>query len=186
MRRLFIIALIIFPYFMGFSEEPRYNQPYMRDEWYLYGCGIFNSVDDVSKFLKKYESFLKNERFEDVDGVIINPSAVIWEASREFGVSVELLLFTMQKEQRAVTARDPLPIGKLKKLMGYEGERCGAVHDPSEMRTERSTEKAQGKLFITNSATNTLSIYDLDTYLRIKDIGVGSRPWSVRLRPWGR
>jgi len=137
MRSLLLAALIIFPYFMGFSEEPRYNQPYMRDEWYLYGCGIFNSVDDVSKFLNKFESFLRFEEFEDVDGVIINPSAVIWEASREFGVSVELLLFTMQKEQGAVTATDPLPEWRLKKLMGYLGKSCGAVHHPSEIRTVR-------------------------------------------------
>ncbi len=137
MRRFLVFVLTILPYLFAFSVVPRYNQPYMRDECYLYGCGIFNSVDDVSKFLKKYESFLKNERFEDVDGVIINPSAVIWNASREFGVSVELLLFTMQKEQGAVTAHDRLPEWQLKKLMGYEGERCGAVHDPSEIKTVR-------------------------------------------------
>ncbi len=95
MRRFLLFGFIVFSYIFAFSGEPRYNQPYMRDEWYLYGCGLFNSVDDVSKFLERFESFLYDENFEDVDGVIINPSAVIWEASKEFGVSVELLLFTM-------------------------------------------------------------------------------------------
>lgn len=43
MRRFLVFVLTILPYLFAFSVVPRYNQPYMRSEWYLYGCGMFST-----------------------------------------------------------------------------------------------------------------------------------------------
>jgi|GEM_PF-3947457 len=122
-----IAFIVIFGHTYSFAQEPRYNTPYMSDAWYLTGCGTFNSSDDVFKFLKRYSSFLADKEFQDVDGVVITPAQVIWDAAQTNGVSIELLIFTLEKEQTAITTQERLPDWRLKKLMGYPG--CPTVRD---------------------------------------------------------
>lgn len=117
---LIIFTIVSIYPFPSVAQEPRYNTPYMPDEWYLTGCGSFNSSDDVFKFLKRYSSFLADKKFQDVDGAFINPSQIIWEEAEANGVSVELLIFTLEKEQTAITTHSRLPDFRLKVIMGYD------------------------------------------------------------------
>ena len=117
---MFFVIVGIAIYSLSFAQGPRYNTPYMSNEWYLTGCNTFSSAEDVYAFLDRYGSFLANEAFKDVDGVIINPAQLIWDAAQTNGVSVELLIFTLEKEQRAITTSKRLPNWRLKKIMGYD------------------------------------------------------------------
>lgn len=77
------------------------------------------SLDQIHAFLKEKGSFLQT-RIKDVDGVEIDPAQELWNAAETHQINPLVLLTTLQKEQRAVTAKTRLEDRRLRLIMGYD------------------------------------------------------------------
>jgi hypothetical protein len=77
------------------------------------------SLQDIRNLLVRNESFLRNIIL-DVDGVMIDPAQIIYDASNEFGVNGQVILATLQKEHSAVTSKVRLSREELGIIMGYD------------------------------------------------------------------
>lgn len=99
------------------SLSPPYNEPFLTDEEYENIESM--TFDQIRDFLKEQGSFLSGT-IEDVDGELIDPAKLIYDAAQAYKINPQVLLTTMQKESGTVTAteRSPNPI-ILKLIMGY-------------------------------------------------------------------
>jgi len=76
------------------------------------------SLSDLEGFLASKNSFLRGD-IRDVDGVLITPAQIIFQAAHASHISPQVLLATLQKEQGAITASRRLLPGALELIMGY-------------------------------------------------------------------
>lgn len=60
------------------------------------------SKEQIAALLKYYGSVLSKQGFADNDGVIINPSELIYAAANQHGINPQVLLATLQKESSLV------------------------------------------------------------------------------------
>jgi len=77
------------------------------------------SYEDIKKFLKDKDSFLKEDEVMDVDKAFFDPAEFIDYAAQSYGINPQVILTTLQKEQRAIKEQTRLPNWKLKLIMGY-------------------------------------------------------------------
>lgn len=76
------------------------------------------TLDQIRKFLADRNSFLRGQ-IQDVDGAGIDPAQIIFDAAQTHHISPKVILATLQKEQGAVTAKDPLSKDRLRLIMGF-------------------------------------------------------------------
>ncbi len=76
------------------------------------------SLSDIEELLASKNSFLRGD-IKDVDGALITPAQIIFQAAQASHISPQVLLATLQKEQGAVTASRRLLPGALELIMGY-------------------------------------------------------------------
>jgi len=77
------------------------------------------SYEDIKKFLKDKNSFLKGAEVEDVDRAFFDPTEFIDFAAQTYGINPQVILSTLQKESGAVRSPISLPVKDLKLIMGY-------------------------------------------------------------------
>jgi len=98
-----------------------YDKPFIDD-------GDFTNpntmdLDDIRKLLDNRNSFLDgdNHQIKDVDGELIDPSQLIYDAARNNNISPEVIIATLQKESSAITLTSRPGDTRLKNLTGFGG-----------------------------------------------------------------
>jgi hypothetical protein len=111
-----IFANTLQPYNTTTTPQP-YNTMCLSDAQFVDVNTM--TLQQIKTFLADRNSFLRTD-IEDVDGVIINPAQLIFDAAQEEGINPQVLLTTMQKESGAVKLqvrpKDPL---RLQLIMGF-------------------------------------------------------------------
>lgn len=77
------------------------------------------SLNDIRTFLQKWDSFLIRQD-KDVDGVMIDPAAIIADAAITSGINPQVILGTLERESSAVTRTSPPSNTTLRLMVGFD------------------------------------------------------------------
>jgi hypothetical protein len=97
-----------------------YDQPFLSDSTFTDDSTM--SLDDIRQLLKDHNSFLQgdqNHQIKDVDGNLIDPAQLIYDAAQNNDINPQVILATLQKESSAITLSTLPSDTRLRNLTGF-------------------------------------------------------------------
>lgn len=93
-----------------------YDQRFLEDSTFTDSNTM--SLEDIRELLKQRDSFLQGQ-IKDVDGTLIDPAQLIYDAARNNDINPQVILATLQKESSAVTLMMRPSDTRLMNLTGF-------------------------------------------------------------------
>lgn len=105
-------------------ENDAFDRAHLSDEQFL--CSSCMSLRHIRSLLDETGSFLRGQ-IQDVDGVIIDPAALIYSESVSRGINPQLIVARLQAEQSAIFKRVRPPDAALRRLMGCQAASTATI-----------------------------------------------------------
>jgi len=113
---IFVFAFLLFPLISNSAVLPNFDENYIISDFDLTNSNSMNE-QDIQFFLDRLGS-LGEKKFIDLDGSLKKSSEIIYNYSKEFNISPQYILVTLQKEQSLIETSE-IKQGQLDWAMGY-------------------------------------------------------------------